>query len=141
VGLGARDTLRLEARMSLYGQDIDETTTVYEADLGRIVKLDKGDFVGRDALLRQAEEGIRRKLVGFEMLGRPIARHGHAVIVSGREVSRVTSGTHSPTLRKSIGLCYLPVESGEVGTRFEIDIRGRREAAQVARTPFYERPR
>jgi aminomethyltransferase len=141
VGLGARDTLRLEARMSLYGQDIDETTTVYEADLGRIVKLDKGEFVGRDALGRQAAAGLSRKLVGFEMCGRPIARHGHAVLVAGERAGLVTSGTHSPTLRKSIGLAYLPLAATAVGTEFEVEIRGRREAARVVPTPFYERPR
>lgn len=140
VGLGARDTLRLEARMSLYGQDIDESTTVYEADLGRIVKLEKGEFVGREALRRQSVEGIGRKLVGFEMRGRPIARHGHAALVGGRAAGQVTSGTHSPTLRKGIGLAYLPIEAAAVGSEFEIEIRGRHEPAVVVDTPFYKRP-
>ena len=141
VGLGARDTLRLEAKMALYGQDIGDDTTVLEADLGWIVKLEKGDFVGRDALARQREEGIARKLVGFEVEGRAIARQGYDVLVEGRRCSAVTSGTHSPTLKKNIGLAYLPIESTEVGSRIEVEIRGRSHAATVVPTPFYKRPR
>jgi len=141
AGLGARDTLRLEARMALYGSDIDETTTVLEADLGWIVKLDKGEFVGREVLARQARDGVSRKLVGFELLGRGIARHGHPVLVEGKTVGRVTSGTHSPTLRKSIGLAYLPVEHADAGREFAVEIRGRSEPARVVPTPFYRRPR
>lgn len=141
AGLGARDTLRLEAKLALYGNDIDDTTTVLEADLGWIVKLDKGPFVGREALARQRERGITRKLVGFELRGRGIARPGFAALHEGREVGRVTSGGHSPSLQKSIGLAYLPVELAGIGSTFEIDIRGRREPAQVVRTPFYERER
>jgi aminomethyltransferase len=139
AGLGARDTLRLEARMALYGNDIDETTTVLEADLGWIVKPDKGDFLGREVLVRQAAEGVSRKLVGFEMLARAIARHGHAAVHGSREVGRITSGTHSPTLRKNIGLAYLPVELSAPGSRFAVDVRGREEPAVVVPTPFYRR--
>jgi len=141
VGLGARDTLRLEAKMALYGNDIDETTTVLEADLGWIVKLDKGDFIGRDVLERQTTEGVPSKLVGFEMLGRPIARHGHEVVEGGRGVGRITSGTHSPTLKKNIGLAYLPTDRTEHGTEFDVEIRGRTEKAVVVPTPFYKRAR
>jgi aminomethyltransferase len=140
VGLGARDTLRLEARMALYGNDIDETTTVLEADLGWIVKLGKGEFIGRDVLVRQSEQGVARRLCGFAMEGRAIGRPGQAVLHDGREVGRVTSGTHSPTLHKGIGLAYLPVALAVPGTRFAVDVRGRPEPAAVVPTPFYERP-
>jgi aminomethyltransferase len=137
-GLGARDTLRLEAKMCLYGNDIDETVTAWEADLGWIVKINKGDFIGRDALARQKEKGVARKLVGFEMVDRGIARHGYAAkTVSGAGV--VTSGTHSPTLGRPIGLALLPAAAAAIGTTFEVDIRGRLAAARVVPTPFYKR--
>lgn len=138
-GLGARDTLRLEAKMALYGNDIDHSTTPYEADLGWIVKLDKGDFHGRDVLAREKEEGVRRKLVGFEMIDRGIARHGYPVVSSGEEIGIVTSGTHSPTLKKAIGLAYLPVDKAAEGTEFSIEIRGKETRAKVVPTPFYKR--
>ena len=141
VGLGARDTLRLEAKLALYGNDIDETTTVVEADLGWIVKPQKGEFLGRDVLARQLEEGVSRKLVGFEMLGRRIARHGHAACLDGRPIGRVTSGSYSPTLEKNIGLAYLPRELCEPRTEFQVEIRGRTEPAVVVPTPFYKRPK
>jgi len=141
AGLGARDTLRLEAKMTLYGNDIDDTTTAFEADLGWIVKLKKGDFIGRGALLRQATEGVRRRLVGFEMDGGAIARHGYDACVEGRKVGSVTSGTLAPYLEKRIGLAYLPVEHGDVGSAFEVDVRGRPQAARVVGTPFYKRDR
>jgi aminomethyltransferase len=141
VGLGARDTLRLEAKMALYGNDIDDTTTVLEADLGWIVKLEKGDFIGREILLRQSEEGISRKLIGFEMTARAIARHGHALYKEGAEVGRVTSGSRAPFLEKNIGLAYLPLSLSEPGTSFEVDIRGKMQPAQVVPTPFYKRQR
>src|SRR5262249_19154913 len=141
VGLGARDTLRLEARMGLYGNDIDDTTTVIEADLAWICKPDKGEFIGRDVLARQIEHGVKRRLVGFEMRGQGIARHGFAALDSGRPVGQVTSGTHSPTLRTNIGLAYLPTELGQVGREFQVDIRGRAEPAVVVATPFYRRRR
>ena len=141
VGLGARDTLRLEAKMALYGNDIDGSTTALEADLGWIVKLEKGPFVGSDVLLKQKQEGIGRKLVGFETEGRAVARHGYPVFVDGRPTGAVTSGTFAPYLKKNIGLVYLPAGSWEPGTRFEVEIRGRREPAVVVPTPFYKRQR
>jgi aminomethyltransferase len=137
-GLGARDTLRLEAKMALYGNDIDETVTPWEADLGWIVKMRKGDFIGRAALESQKQAGVPRRLVGFEMVDRGIARHGYAATTpSGPGV--VTSGTHSPTLSRPIGLALLPSAAAPVGTAFEIDIRGRAAAARVVATPFYKR--
>jgi len=139
VGLGARDTLRLEAKMALYGNDIDDTTTVLEADLGWIVKLKKGDFIGREVLERQSREGVERRLVGFEMEGRLIARHGYTAMRDGDVVGRVTSGSFAPFLKKNIGLAYLPTGMGEPGTRFEVEVRGRREPAIVVPTPFYKR--
>lgn len=139
TGLAARDTLRLEAKMALYGNDIDEEHTVLEADLGWIVKWEKGDFLGREALARQKEEGVRRKLVGFEMVDRGIARHGYPTFVNGAPGEPVTSGSHAPYLKKNIGLVYLPVEAAHVGSEFEVEIRGRRAKARVAPTPFYKR--
>jgi aminomethyltransferase len=137
-GLGARDTLRLEAKMALYGNDIDDTVTPWEADLGWIVRMDKGEFVGRGALARQKAEGVPRSLVGFEMVDRGIARHGYpARTAKGPGV--VTSGTHSPTLGRPIGLALLPAAAGGVGESFEVDIRGRAGQARVVETPFYRR--
>jgi aminomethyltransferase len=138
-GLGARDTLRLEAKMALYGNDIDHTTTPIEADLGWIVKLDKGEFAGRDVIAREKEEGPRRKLVGFEMIDRGIARHGYPVVSDGEEVGVVTSGTHSPTLKKAIGLAYLPLDKSAQGSEFSVLIRGKETRARVVPTPFYKR--
>jgi aminomethyltransferase len=139
-GLGARDTLRLEAKMALYGNDIDDTVTPWEADLGWIVKMGKGDFVGRAALERQKAEGVGRRLVGFEMLDRGIARHGYPAKTPAGE-GTVTSGTHSPTLGKPIGLALLPAEASPVGSEFTVDIRGRAARARVVETPFYKRPK
>lgn len=139
VGLGARDTLRLEANLMLYGNDIDETTTVLEAGLGWLVKFKKGEFLGRDALLKQKEEGIKRKIVGFELEARGIARSHYPVFVNGEKVSEVTSGSFSPYLKKAIGLTYLPVEYTEVGTEFEVGIRDNKIKARVVPTPFYKR--
>ncbi|MGH9367106.1 MAG: glycine cleavage system aminomethyltransferase GcvT [Thermoanaerobaculia bacterium] len=137
-GLGARDTLRLEAKMALYGNDIDETVTPWEADLGWIVRMGKGDFIGREALARQKAQGVPRRLVGFEMVDRGIARHGYpAKTAHGPGV--VTSGTHSPTLGKPIGLALLPASASAVGTGFEVEIRGRAAKARVVDTPFYRR--
>lgn len=141
AGLGARDTLRLEAKMALHGQDIDEEHTVEEADLGWIVKPEKGDFIGREALLAQRAAGVSRKLVGFELRERGIARHGYPIRVDGRPCGTVTSGAHTPFLRRSIGLAYLPAGANEPGCRFEVEIRGRRVTAEVVPTPFYKRPR
>jgi aminomethyltransferase len=139
VGLGARDTLRLEAKLMLYGNDIDETTTPLEAGLGWLVKFKKGDFLGREALLKQKEEGIRRKLVGFELLDKGIARPHYPAFINGKKAAEVRSGSFSPYLHKSIGLVYLPVEFTDIGTEFEIDIRGKRIKAEVVSTPFYKR--
>jgi len=138
-GLGARDTLRLEAKMALYGNDIDDTTTPLEADLGWIVKIDKGDFFGRDVLQREKSEGPRRKLVGFEMVDRGIARHGYPVVDGSEEIGVITSGTHSPTLKKAIGLAYLPLDKSAPGTEFMVLIRGKETRARVVPTPFYKR--
>lgn len=140
AGLAARNTLRLEAKMTLYGHDIDDTTTVLEADLGWICKLAKGDFLGRDALVRQKEEGLRRKLIGFEVLDRAPARDGYPVVVGDAQAGCVTSGSPAPFLKKNIGLTYLPIEYSNAGTRFEVLIRGRAVPAEVANTPFYKRP-
>jgi aminomethyltransferase len=141
AGLGARDTLRLEARMCLYGNDMDETTSLVEAGLGWIVSLDeeKGPFIGRDVLAAQKKEGAPRKLVGFEVLGRGIARHGYSVYAGPDLVGTVTSGTYAPFLQKNIGLCYLPARRSSLATTLEIEIRGRRVEAQVVPTPFYKR--
>jgi len=139
IGLGARDTLRLEAKLMLYGNDIDDTTTVLEADLKWIVKFKKGDFLGRDVLAKQLEEGIKRKIVGFELLERGIPRPHYPVFIKGQKVADVTSGTFSPYLKKSIGLVYLPVEHTEIGTEFEIGIRDKRVKAHIVPTPFYKR--
>jgi aminomethyltransferase len=137
-GLGARDTLRLEAKMALYGNDIDDTVTPWEADLGWIVKMNKGDFMGRDALAAQKAAGVPRKLVGFEMVDRGIARHGYPAKTSAGP-GVVTSGTHSPTLGKPIGLALIPTAATAVGTEFEVEIRGRAAGARIVPTPFYKR--
>lgn len=139
-GLAARDTLRLEAKMALYGNDIDETTTVLEADLGWILKLKKPvDFNGKDVLLKQKDEGVNRKLVGFEVVDRGIARHGYPVFWKSREVGHVNSGSFAPYLKKNIGLTYLPIDATGIGTEFEIGVRDRRLRARVVETPFYKR--
>jgi len=142
AGLGARDTLRLEARMCLYGQDMDETTSLIEAGLGWIVSLDeaKGEFPGRELLADQKKNGAPRKLVGFEVTGRGIARHGYPVLVHDERVGEVTSGTYAPFLQKNIGLCYVPAARAAVGTELAIDIRERKVPARVVPTPFYKRP-
>jgi aminomethyltransferase len=139
AGLGARDTLRLEAGMALYGHELDEETTPFEAGLGWVVKLDKGDFIGRDALVRQREAGIRRRLVGFAVQGRGIARDGHAVLADGEVVGKVTSGTWSPTFEKALGMAYVPPALGETGLEIALEVRGRRLAGEVADLPFYRR--
>jgi aminomethyltransferase len=140
AGLGARDTLRLEARLALYGNDIDETTNPIEAGLGWVVKLDKGDFVGRGALTEIQGRLLMRKLVGFEMIGRGVARHGYVLRnADEREVGICTSGSPGPTVGKSIGLGYLPAAMSPVGTRLLVDCRGKNIEAVVATTPFYKR--
>jgi aminomethyltransferase len=137
-GLGARDTLRLEARMALYGNDIDDTVTPWEADLGWIVKMGKGEFLGRAALETQKRAGVPRQLVGFEMVDRGIARHGHPLKTAAGP-GLVTSGTLSPTLGRAIGLALVPARSSAVGAELSIDIRGRQAEARVVETPFYRR--
>jgi aminomethyltransferase len=139
IGLAARDTLRLEAKMALYGNDIDEEHTVLEADLEWIIKWQKGDFLGREALARQKEAGAPRKLVGFEMVDRGIARHGYPVFAKGVPSDVVTSGSFAPFLKKNIGLAYLPTAFWAPGSEIEIEIRGRRAKAVVVPTPFYKR--
>jgi aminomethyltransferase len=143
AGLGARDTLRLEARMCLQGTDMDETTTLVEAGLGWIVCVDpeKGDFNGRGVLEAQKKDGPPRTLVGFEVVGRGIARHGYPVLMGEEQVGVVTSGTYAPFLKKNIGLCYLPAARSAVSTPFDVEVRGHRVAAKVVSTPFYKRPR
>jgi aminomethyltransferase len=141
VGLGARDTLRLEARLSLYGNDLDDTTSPLEAGLGWVVKLDKDDFIGKQALLKQREAGLTRKLVGFEMRDRGIARHGYAIsdLASGARIGVVTSGTVGPTVGKNIGMGYVPPTHAEPGARIVIDCRGKPAQAEVIKGPFYRR--
>jgi aminomethyltransferase len=138
-GLGARNTLRLEAKMALYGHEINASITPLEADLAWIVKMDKGEFVGRPVLERQKSEGLKRKLVGFEMRGRGIARDGYEVFLDGAAAGWVTSGGPSPTLNKNIGLCYLPVDRATAGQAIQIQIRGQLVDAVTVPTPFYKR--
>jgi aminomethyltransferase len=139
AGLGARDSLRLEMAYRLYGQDMDDSTTPLEAGLAWVVKLDKGPFVGRDALVKQKEAGLTRKLVGFELTDPGIARHAYPVLQDGRKVGEVTSGTKSPSLGTSVGLAYVPTALAAEGSTFAVDIRGRAAAGRVVRTPFYTR--
>ena len=139
-GLAARETLRLEAGMRLCGQDMDDTTTVLEAGLGWAVGWEKASFVGAEALRAEKARGVARKLVGFEMVDRGIARHGHPVLHDGQPVGQVTSGTQTPFLKKAIGMAYVPTALAAPGTTLTIDIRGRLSAAQVVKMPFYRRP-
>lgn len=142
AGLGARDTLRLEARLALYGNDIDETTNPIEAGLGWVVKLDKGDFIGRAALTEIKARMLARKLVGFEMIGRGIARHGYVLRnLDEQEIGVCTSGSPGPTVGKNIGLGYVPAAMSQVGTKFFVDCRGKNIEAVVVATPFYKRAR
>lgn len=138
-GLAARNTLRLEAGMALYGHEIDETTTLLEANLGWICKLDKGDFIGREALARQKEAGIKRKLAGFEVTERGIARDDQDVLVNDQKVGKVTSGSPAPFLKKNIGFAYVPIEYATVGQEIRIDVRGKLVGAQIVKAPFYKR--
>jgi len=138
-GLGARNTLRLESKMALYGHEIHASISPLEADLAWIVKFDKGEFIGRGALARQKEHGIRRKLTGFEMRGRGIGRDGYEVFVDGAPAGWVTSGSPSPTLNKNIGLCYLPIEEARPGRAIQVMIRNQPVDAETVATPFYKR--
>jgi aminomethyltransferase len=140
-GLGARNTLRLESKMALYGHEIDASITPWEAGLAWIVKMDKGDFVGREALARQKQEGLKRKLAAFVMTGRGIARDGYEVFLDGKAAGWVTSGGPSPTLNKNIGLCYLPSDRTAIGSPIEIMIRNQPAGATIVSSPFYKRER
>jgi glycine cleavage system T protein (aminomethyltransferase) len=139
AGLGARNTLRLEAGYALYGYELDENTTLLEANLGWICKLDKGDFIGRDVLLKQREEGLRKKLVGFEMAEAGIARDGYPVWIGGEKAGQVTSGSPAPFLKKNIGLAYVPPAAARVGQEILIEIRNRKVRARQVALPFYKR--
>ena len=140
-GLGARDTLRLEAAMALYGQDINESTSPLEAGLGWVVHLDsKGDFIGRSVLEQQKAAGVERRLVGIQMQGRHIARHGYPVLHEGTSVGEVTSGTLSPTLGKAIALAYVPTQLSKIGQQLEVEIRGKSYPAILVKKPFYRSP-
>jgi aminomethyltransferase len=139
AGLGARDTLRLEAALRLYGNDIDETTTVLEAGLGWMIGWTNATFIGRDRLLAQKAGGVTRRLVGFEMVDRGIARHGYRVLQGDSAVGVVTSGTQTPYLGKAIGMAYVPIEQSKPGSEIHIEIRGRAAAARVVPMPFYKR--
>ena len=138
-GLGARDSLRLEAGMMLCGQDMDTSTNPFEAGLGWLVDLDGADFVGKSALLEIKRQGIRRKLIGFQMKGREIARSGYPISKSGQEVGRVTSGGYAPTLGVNIGLGYVPIELATIGTGIEIMIRHKPVLAHIVNKRFYKR--
>jgi glycine cleavage system T protein (aminomethyltransferase) len=140
AGLGARNTLRLEAGMCLYGHEIDDTTTPWEAGLAWICKMEKAPFLGSDVLGKQKQDGLPRTLVGFEMLDKRIGRDGYRVEAAGKGVGRVTSGCPSPTLKKNIGMAYVPPNSAALGTDLEIDIRGQKAAARIIPLPFYKRP-
>jgi len=138
-GLAARNTLRLEAGMCLYGHEIDEQTTLLEANLGWITKLNKGDFIGREALAKQKEDGIKRKLIGFEVTDRGIARDDQDIFINGERIGKVTSGSPAPFLKKNIGMGYVPREFANVGQAIEIDVRGKMVGGQIVPLPFYKR--
>jgi aminomethyltransferase len=139
AGLGARDTLRLEAGMALYGHEIDDTVNPWEAGLGWVIKLEKGDFIGREALVRAREKGPERHLTGLELTGRGIARQGYSVLHGGRAVGAVTSGTWSPFFERAVAMAYLPVDLKAPETEVEVEVRGRGVAARVTKLPFYRR--
>lgn len=137
IGLGARDTLRLEMKYCLYGNDIDAGTHPLEAGLGWITKLDKPDFIGRRAILQAKEKGLTRKLVGFEVEGKAFPRHGCLLYQCDRQIGQVTSGTFSPMLEKGIGMGYVSIDAASVGTSIEVDVRGNKVPAVIVKTPFY----
>ncbi|MFZ5516762.1 MAG: glycine cleavage system aminomethyltransferase GcvT [Candidatus Zhuqueibacterota bacterium] len=139
IGLGARDTLRMEVKYCLYGNDIDQTTNPLEAGLGWITKIDKGDFIGRNAIVAVKEAGLKRKLIGFELEGKAIPRHGYPIAKNEKTIGVVTSGMFSPILKQPIGLGYVEAGSSKVGDQFDVDIRGRKIPARVVKTPFYKR--
>jgi aminomethyltransferase len=141
-GLGARNTLRLEGKLPLYGHEISETINVWEAGLDRFCKLEKMDFIGRGALEEAKARGVKRRLVGLEMMERGIARDGYKVLdSSGKQIGYVTSGSYAPFLKKNIALAYVPLESAEVGGTLKVEIRGQGVAARIVPTPFYQRPK
>ena len=139
VGLGARDTLRLEMKYPLYGNDISEKTTPLEAGLSWVTKFDKGNFMGRESLLKQKEGGPKRKLIGFEMTDKGIPRSHYSIFKGAEQVGEVTSGTMSPSLNKAIGVGYVKTEISDIGNEIEIDIRGSHQKAKIVSTPFYKR--
>jgi len=139
AGLGARDTLRLEKGYPLYGHELDETTTPLEAGLDWVVKLSKGSFIGREVLLRQKAEGLRRKLIGLELIDPGIARSGYRLFKDGREIGRVTSGTRSPSLGRSIAMGYISADQAFAGNDIEVEIRAKPARARVVPVPFYRR--
>ena len=139
AGLGARDSLRTEMKFALYGNDIDEEHTPFEAGLGWTVKMDKGDFTGRAALEKQKTEGVRRKLVGFELLESGVPRHGYRILKDAAAVGVVTSGTLGPSVKKPIGMGYVPSELASEGSTFAVEVRGRPVAAKVVKTPFWKK--
>lgn len=141
AGLAARNTLRLESAMSLYGHELSDEITPLEAGLGWICKLNKGDFNGREILTRQKQEGLKRKLVGFEMIDRGIGRDGFDVYINDEKVGFVSSGSPAPYLKKNIGLAFVPTEFANIGQEIKIDVRGKHLAAQIVPTPFYKRER
>lgn len=141
AGLGARNTLRLEAAFALYGHELDPETTLLEANLGWIVKLEKGPFLGSETLARQRTEGTGKKLVGFEMLDRAPARDGYSVVAGGKAVGKVTSGSPAPFLKKNIGMAYVPPEHAQAGSDLQIEIRGKLSPAKIVPLPFYRRPK
>jgi len=138
-GLGARDSLRLEAGMLLYGQDMDKSTNPFEAGLGWLVEMDNGDFIGKSALLGIKRQGVKRKLIGFRMTGQGIARSGYKIVRCGQEVGQVTSGGYAPTLNANIGFGHVPIELATIGTDIEIMIRNKPVAAKVVNRQFYKR--
>lgn len=140
IGLGARDTLRMEVKYCLYGNDIDRTTNPIEAGLGWITRSEKGAFIGREAIQKVKESGLQRKLIGFEFEGKAIPRHGYKIFLGDKEIGVVTSGMFSPVLQKPIGLGYVKIDYSSIGSEFNIDIRGRLFKARVVKTPFYKRP-
>jgi aminomethyltransferase len=137
IGLGARDTLRLEMRYALYGNDIDHTTNPLEAGLGWVVKLARGDFLGKPAIERVKAEGPTRRLIGFEMVDRAVARHGYRILRAGAEVGHVTSGSYGPSVDRYIGMGYVGTALSAVGSEIEVEVRGRAQKARVVKTPFY----
>jgi aminomethyltransferase len=141
-GLGARNTLRLEGRMALYGHEISDTINVWEAGLDRFCKMEKGDFIGRAALEQAKAAGVKRTLVGLEALDRGIPRDGYKVFeAQGNEIGYVTSGSHAPFLKKNIALAYVPPSYGEIGHELFVEIRGTKVKCKVVPTPFYKRPK